>query len=624
MVTSYSVPSVENGIISPRAAGKQNFGSVYADRISILWLNCSVFSQKMKLPRSLPPLRQGTEIQIEPQNLNRTGIVISKCLFGFLFLFFSACSPIPESDKSLYPVSIQILNKPPQQEERSDLVADQEIETNTNTGSSTNENVETNMAAKSNAEASLSVEANTGVDVESLKTKLEKPYPVTTQQVETSVAANTAAKSNVAANANAEEGAGTNSGLRTSPHFVISAEAEIQAKPENSNQKSLVANANLGTDIDVKKLKSKIAESHPAPIQQAEINTNTDESPRTGMIPSSDADTNPITETAPNLGADAATNPITETNPGAEVNVAANTHREASIGVDIERLKLKEHYPVITQQVKIHTDANLRTETNSSEASEGADAAATNVTASLSPGVDINRVRNKADRIIQEGMDFPVAGHLVQKEICGDFLKADWANQDLPVKQSVQHFTRQQMQSLLSINREFPSPQDKEVSVRCFVSTAFALNDILEMTTDYWWDDVQAPPQDPHRDILTGFIEHYFLSHVGFGFLSPIKPVPSDRIDFVVREPHLVKNEQYAVVTSFNIMNSHSFEITWTVDAQSFPEGLAFLDISVEGVSILYILRGQMAYLFQKENGNMEAIAAALQNKMDDSSFTSL
>ena len=91
-----------------------------------------------------------------------------------------------------------------------------------------------------------------------------------------------------------------------------------------------------------------------------------------------------------------------------------------------------------------------------------------------------------------------------------------------------------------------------------------------------------------------------------------------------MEEPRLLKNKQYAVVTNFNIMNFYSAEIVWTVDAQSFPEELAFLDIFVEGVSILYLLRNQMHYLFQKKNGDMNAVVFDLQNKMDDSSFAYL
>ena len=220
-------------------------------------------------------------------------------------------------------------------------------------------------------------------------------------------------------------------------------------------------------------------------------------------------------------------------------------------------------------------------------------------------GADTYVVQKTPDKAIQKLADFDVGDNLIQEEECGGFSKADWTDQGLSIEQSIQLFIRQQMQSLLSINREFPSPKDKEDSVRCFVNTAFSLNSIFKITTDRWWENVQVPLQAPHEEILIGFIEHYFVAWVGFGLLLPIKPISSDRISFVVKEPRLLKNGQYKVITKVNIMSFYSTEILWIVDVQSFPEGLAFLDIFFEGVSSLYLLERQMYYLFQRKKGNM-------------------
>ena len=91
-----------------------------------------------------------------------------------------------------------------------------------------------------------------------------------------------------------------------------------------------------------------------------------------------------------------------------------------------------------------------------------------------------------------------------------------------------------------------------------------------------------------------------------------------------MKEPRLLKSGKYAVITRVNIMSFYSAEILWIVDVQSFPEGLAFLDISFEGVSSLYLLERQMYYLFKKKKGNMDEIVFDLQNKMNDSSFADL
>lgn len=308
---------------------------------------------------------------------------------------------------------------------------------------------------------------------------------------------------------------------------------------------------------------------------------------------------------------------------------------------------------IIAQQIKTSIDTNANIDTSNVEA--GADGGVENMKdqlkessfftaqpeevninddsiAKVNPGADtgtdidtgVDIVQKTDDRALQEFTGFHVRDNLFQKEICEGFSKADWTNQDLSIKQSIQHFTGKQMENLLGINREFPSPKDKEDSIRCFVNTAFTLNNIFEITTDHWRESVQAPLQASHKETSIEFIEHYFVTWVGYGLLSPVKSIPSDRINFVVEEPRLLKNKQYRVATNFNIMNIHSTEIIWIVDAQSFPKELAFLDILVEGVSILYLLRNQMHYLFQKKHGDMSAVAFDLQNKMDDSSFADL
>ena len=247
----------------------------------------------------------------------------------------------------------------------------------------------------------------------------------------------------------------------------------------------------------------------------------------------------------------------------------------------------------------------------------------TNSGTEAKPSADVNTVRKSVDRDNQE-LALNAEDDLIQKEKCEDFSKTDWTNQDLSIKQSVQNFTREQMENLLSINRDFPSPLDKEKSIRCFANTAFALNTIFKITTDHWWNDMQAPLQAPQKKILIEFIEHYFLAWIGYGLLLPVKSIPFDRIDFIVEEPRPSGDKQYKVVTNFTIMNSYSAEIAWIVDTQSFPKELAFLDIYVEEVSILYLLRKQMDYLFEKKGGNINEVVLRLQNKMDDSSFSSL
>ena len=92
-----------------------------------------------------------------------------------------------------------------------------------------------------------------------------------------------------------------------------------------------------------------------------------------------------------------------------------------------------------------------------------------------------------------------------------------------------------------------------------------------------------------------------------------------------MEEPRPLKNnKKYSVATVYNIMNYRSVKLVWTVDAQSFPEQLSFLDMSFEGISTLLVLIDQMNYLFRKKSGNMEEVSFFLQNKMDNSSFADL
>ena len=289
----------------------------------------------------------------------------------------------------------------------------------------------------------------------------------------------------------------------------------------------------------------------------------------------------------------------TSTDVSAGLNTDVDISTNAGADTDTGKRKLGEVHSVTAQQEEINPDAD----------------------SSLSAD---NIAQKPADKAIQEQANFDVEDNLIQEEICEGFSKTDWINQGLSIKQSIQHFATKQMESLLGINKVFPSPQDKEDSIRCFVNTAFSLNNIFKIVTDHWWQNVQVSLQAPHKETLMGFIEHYFTAWIGYGLLLPIKSIPSGRIHFVMEEPHLLKDKQYKVVINFNVMNLYSAEIAWIVDAQSFPNELVFLDIFVEGVSILYLLRNQMDYLFQKRNGDMNEIVFDLQKKMDDSSFAHL
>ena len=78
-------------------------------------------------------------------------------------------------------------------------------------------------------------------------------------------------------------------------------------------------------------------------------------------------------------------------------------------------------------------------------------------------GADINVVQKIPDRAIQELAGFDGGGNLIQEEECEGFSKADWTDQGLSIEQSIQRFIRQQMQSLLSINREFLLLRTKKI-----------------------------------------------------------------------------------------------------------------------------------------------------------------
>ncbi len=403
---------------------------------------------------------------------------------------------------------------------------------------------------------------------------LVKDQPVKTNtdaSVKVDMGTEVDASANVEVNAIASVGTDTdvivNAGIDTSTTVEAGANADVDI--ENLRDKLADASADVeagpGTDVGVKALK----EFSVATVRQGEISADTGSDSVAEVGADTDADTGSDFITSANLivGSSLIT--------GVSTSGSSGSIREVITGADTD--------------------------------------------------VETDIVQKTADRAIQELAGFNRGGHLVQEEVCEGFSKTDWVNQGLSIEQSVQHFARQQMQNLLSINREFPSPKDKENSVRCFVNTAFSVNNIFKITTNNWRQGIQQVSfQAPHRETLVEFVEHYFVAWVGYGLLSPVKSIPSDRINFVVEEPRLLKNKRYAVVTTFNIMNFRSVDITWIIDAQSFPNELSFLDISLEGVSTLYLLKQQMQYLFQKKDGDMKEVIFVLQNKMDDSSFAYL
>ena len=268
---------------------------------------------------------------------------------------------------------------------------------------------------------------------------------------------------------------------------------------------------------------------------------------------------------------------------------------------------------------------------------------------------DAFSTKKTGDKVIQELTDFSMTDHLP----CEGFSKPDWRNKELSIEQSIQYFTKQQMKNLLSINKEFPSTKDKENSIRCFVNTAFSLSNILGISTNGLWKDVKTPLQTSHKETLVEFMEHFFTAHIGYTFLRPIKPISSGStslvteesfftvhveyifpqpiksissgsISVIVKEPFFIKNNKYKVITKVDITVAtafkirKSYEVTWIVDSQFFPNELFFLDTSIDGVSMLHLLRSQMAYLFQKKNRDLNEIALALQNFMDSKSLTDL
>ncbi|MCZ0932970.1 MAG: hypothetical protein OXJ52_07450, partial [Oligoflexia bacterium] len=354
--------------------------------------------------------------------------------------------------------------------------------------------------------------------------------------------------------------------------------------------------------------------------------------------PNSKKSANKNTDTRVSIGLNPETKISPNTDEGAEASPNANksANKNARANTDTANVKAKEITPVyMPKSPNLNTSNTSENSNSKTGASPNADKNAnTNIKTntdssseieiSSNAGANINRDQKTAGRAMQEHTDFNVESNLIQKEICENFSKADWINPDFSVRQSIQHFTKKQMQNLLSINREFPSSQDKETEIRCFVKTAFSLNKILKITTGRWRKGAQAPLRASHKKILIEFIEHYFTAWIGYSMLLPVKSIPSEYIHFVVKEPYLLKNKLYKIVTKFDIMSFRSIKILWIVDSQSFPKELAFLDIIIDGISALYLLRDQMYYLFKQKNGNMDTIVSKLQNKMDNSSFADL
>ncbi|MYE07793.1 MAG: hypothetical protein F4X95_03475, partial [Oligoflexia bacterium] len=218
-----------------------------------------------------------------------------------------------------------------------------------------------------------------------------------------------------------------------------------------------------------------------------------------------------------------------DTNPDAEVGVNTGANGDANVSADV----------------------NIDSETGVNEG--------------------INTVKQTDDN------GFYVKAPLTQREICPEFSQVHWTNPGLSIEQSVEHFTEQQIQNLLGINREFPSPKDKEASVRCFVKTAFSLNRILKIATGSWWEGGPVPLPVSHAETLIGFMEHYFVTWVGYGLLSRIKSISSDHIDYILEDLRLLKGGSYKVSTKFTIMRSYSAKIIWIVDAPSVSRELAFI-----------------------------------------------
>lgn len=398
----------------------------------------------------------------------------------------------------------------------------------------------------------------------------------------------------------------------TDTNETISAKAE-----ENTDTSVATADANAEKTTDTAATSAKAGETIETDVAAADakaeetIDTNVvAKNQKAEEIPNTDIAANIIVE--PNADTSVAmTNeketPDTDTDTDA-VAMNAKAGETADTGKNPPEDSSEELSPATVQQEEIDTDINPGLTTGIGPS-----------TVTVDEGTDITMVQEKVtDRATQESVDFSLEDTLIQEETCEGFSKVNWTNQGLSIEQSIQHFIEEQIQNFLSINREFPSPQDKEDSIRCFVNIAFSLNNIFQIATNHEWK--QVPLQVPHKETLIGYIELFIIAHVGFILLPPIKSIPSDRISFVVGEPHLVKTHQYRVVINFNIM-SRSKKIIWIVDAQSFPKELALLDISVEGVSILHQLKSQISGLFRKENGDMNEIVLVLQDKINGDPF---
>ena len=162
--------------------------------------------------------------------------------------------------------------------------------------------------------------------------------------------------------------------------------------------------------------------------------------------------TNTMAEPNEGTGPAIATNTMAEPNEDTDVAMSANAGETPETSLENPEDGLEEELRIATaQQAEISPDAGLGPRTGADE--------------------DINTAQNPADRT--KLADFNVEGTLIQEETCEGFSKIDWTNQDLSIEQSIQQFIEEQIQNFLSMNREFPSPQDKEDSIRCFVNIAF-------------------------------------------------------------------------------------------------------------------------------------------------------
>ena len=315
--------------------------------------------------------------------------------------------------------------------------------------------------------------------------------------------------------------------------------------------------------------------------------------------------------------------PDTETNQNTKHNSQTETENTiANIKPDTETNRNTKHNSQTETEntianIKPDTETNRNTKHNSQTETE-------NTIANIKPDTETNRntkhnsQTETTNTIANINLETKIS---LSKDSRGDSIEII---QDFSVRKSIQHFTKKQMQNLLNIHTNFSSPQDREAEIRHFVKTAFSLNKILKIAISHWRLDEQTSLKASHKKILIEFIEHYLLSWIGYSMLLPVKSIPSHYIDYTVKEPYVSKDNLYRVITKFNIMNLHSTEILWTVNTKSFPSQLVFLNVIIDGVSALHLLRDQMYYLFKQKQGNIDKIIFELQNKMNHSSFSNL